>query len=212
MTSPEEHLDISELRARLEPELPRLRSSIRSRVHSAISNSTTGELLTLKLRGSARTISPAPTPEYVRYLVDYLKGKGAVESAAVEGVALRAAEAAIEEFYTSEATITVLGDEVVRQLGVNQQLRAALVQQVGAEAKWLSKEVSDKAGGYAKAESGRRMMDAATHAVGSAMHTAGGQVVAGLAAKALALPVVKAALVKAIIAAAHSVAFQKIVL
>lgn len=212
MSSSDKYLNMTALVTKAEPEFARLRSSIESSVRSAVSGSSTNDLLTLKLRNSGRRVSPTPTPEYVRYLWDYLKGKNSVESAAVEEVALGAARSAIEEFYTSAGTRKLLSDEIVRQLDNNLKLREALLEEIGSEIKWLNGEISDAIGGPAKAAYTQRILDTATHAVSSALHTAGGQVVAGLAAKALATPAVKAALIKAIIVAAHSIAFQKIVL
>jgi hypothetical protein len=211
MAEIEDRLDVSAMIASVEPEFDRLRSTVQARVHSAIASRDTGQLITLKLRGSGKLIHPSPTPEYLRPLWDYLKGNTSVESAAVEGIALDAANKAIQEFYTSDATIEALGKELVRQLDTNQALRKALVGAIASNATWLRNEISSALSGSAKTAAGERILDAASHAMGAAMHTAGGQALAGLAAKALAVPAVKAALVKAIIAAAHSVVIQKAV-
>jgi hypothetical protein len=212
MVSIENRLDIAAMIATVGPEFTRLRRLVQSRVYAEIARRDTSQLITLKLRPSGRTISPSPNLEYIRYLWDYLKGKSTVESASVEEIALVAARNAVEEFYTSDATLEILGRELIRQLDSNAALKSALIVEIGGTAKWLRSEVSTALGGSAKVAVGGHVLDSATHAMNSALHTAGGQAVAGLAAKALAIPAVKIALVKAIIAAAHSVAFQKLVL
>jgi hypothetical protein len=212
MVSIENRLDIAAMIATVEPEFTRLRQLVQSRVYAEIDRHDTGQLITLKLRPSGRTISPSPNREYIRYLWDYLKGKSTVESASVEDIALDAARNAVEEFYTSDATLEILERELIRQLDSNAAVKNALIEEIGGTAKWLRSEISTELWGSAKVAVGDRILDSATHAMNSALHTAGGQAVAGLAAKALAIPAVKLALVKAIIAAADSVAFQKLVL
>ncbi|MFN8079285.1 MAG: hypothetical protein U0Q19_06945 [Kineosporiaceae bacterium] len=185
-----------------------LRSRVRSSVHTAVSSSSSGTLLTLTLADGS-VLTPSLTPTFAGRLVSYLRGTGDVRSAAVERIALDAARTAIEDFYTTDETIAALGAEVVRQIDVNPALRAALTREFAKEGLWLAGEAKALGGPGTKAAIVGRATDAATHAMSSALHTAGGQAVAGVAMKALMLPSVKAALVKAILVAAHNIAFQK---
>lgn len=211
LTTLENHVNVDEMIAAVAPEFARLRSSIQSRVHTAIAGHNTGELLTLKLRPSGREIQPSPSSEYLRYLWDYMKGKPSVESASVEEIALAAATSAIQDFYTSEEIFKILTKDLLHQLDANTALRNELLKQIGGTVSWLRREISTTLAGTGN-PAVNQVVNSAAHAMSAALHTAGGQAVAGLAAKALAMPAVKAALVKAILAAAHSVAFQKLVL
>lgn len=211
MTDYDGLLNVDDLASGVEPELGRLKALVRQHVHEAVSQKPTRELLTLTLT-SGRVLTPAPKGEYVKKLVEYLRGKGDVQSATVETVALTATRAAIEEFYTSDVTIATLSTALLGQLETNTPLRNAMLEEVTAEGMWLRRELQTLLGKSAQSTVAGKVTGSATHAMSAAFNSAAGQAMGGIAAKALAMPAVKAALLKAIIVAAHNVAFQKMMM
>jgi hypothetical protein len=210
------HVDIADLVAGLDGKTGELRESIRQRVHAAVSGASTGELLTLQVKTGGRTVvkAPEPTPDYVGSLIRYLRNDTSAGeiSAEIERVILRATQEAATEFYKSAETVELLSKKLTEQVARNEEIQRLLAGEIEQNAAWLKRELKDVNLISGKSIAADRVLDAVSSAVSATLHTAGGAMIVGLLAKALALPAVKLAITKAIIVALGNAAFQKLLL
>ncbi|MBB5084133.1 hypothetical protein [Nonomuraea endophytica] len=210
-----QEIDLNALVDALGERAPQLRSTIESRVSSAISARTTSELLTLTVTegGHTRTVSPSPTPDYAKSLFHYVKGTGgAAISCRIEDVVEAAVVAATTEFYQSEETMSALAEVLGRQLVENTAIHHILEEEFRDLAAHVQREVKDSITLSTHTTVGEQAADMALASATHAMHTTLGATVAALLAKALALPMVKVAVAKAVGAVLASAAFQKVLI
>jgi hypothetical protein len=208
-------VDIDSVAGLLGARKDELRALVSREVHSAISSRNTGELLTLKVTegGRVRTLSPSPTVDYAKYLFRYMRGgAGDGISCAVEDVVEKAVMAAVEKFYQGEETLRALSENLAGQLRERAEIHRVLEEELREAGVFARDQIKDAVQVSGGTTLGERLVGELGQGVAHGVQqTALGGAFAALLAKALALPVVQAAVVKALGVVLANAAFQKAV-
>lgn len=209
-------IDVNAIVRSLQERTPAFRSAIEEGVRSAVTRSTTSQLLTISVKTPDGTIrlskSPSLTPEYAKLLGSYLSNTPHPQgqlSAGIEDVVQTAAKEAASGFYQSDDIIKLLSEQLVAQVAQHKDVQRLLLEELKSQVQWLRREFKDSARLTGRQIVADRLLDTLSSAVSQALHTSGGTVLVGLLTKVLAYPAVKTAIVHSLMTALGSAAVQK---
>jgi hypothetical protein len=183
---------------------------LQAQIEEDVRLSTTTELLTLNdsRSGVTHTRRPSLTPGYLSCLTAYLQRDGAIGSG-IEDVVVESVRRSTEAFLQDGAVYAHIAAALDKLVTADIALRAEFIALVREHLKLVIDELK-RAGDD---EAAQRLLDiiAALKASVAPLlsQTAAGTALAGLIAKALAFPAVKAAILKGILYAMGSAAFKK---
>ncbi|GGM72457.1 hypothetical protein GCM10010106_18550 [Thermopolyspora flexuosa] len=211
-----EQVDIDALVARLGTRKDELRALVSRRVYTEIRSRDTSELLTLQVTEGdrTRTLSPSPTPEYAAHLFRYMRGQGGSKiSCKLEEIVEKAVTDAVTEFYQSEETLQTLLDGLADQLRNRAEIHRILEEELRKTGAYARGQIKDALDISERTTVAEQLADQLGQGVVNVVQeTAVGGALAALLAKALAIPAVKVAMMKALSTVLASAAFKKILL
>jgi hypothetical protein len=188
-------------------------------VDTAIRSNETVDLLEITVHntaGSTRAFLYSKRPpfntDWTKLFYKYLHGKSVGVNreleAGIEAVIAKAAMTASKDFYSSEETLVALSDGLVKQIDANEKIQAIVLEEMKGFGKLAYRETKDVVAAHGKVIMADRAHDAMSAALHHAMSTSVGSVAGKMVLTALATPMVKMAITKAVITALGHAAVQ----
>lgn len=210
-------LDVDTVLASLNERVPEYLSVVRSKVDSALRNSTTANLLemTISCPGShqpwvvVQTERPPFNADWVELFIKYLRGKSVGKDrkleVGVEKLILKACIEASEQYFNSPETYSFMAAGIASKIETNEDLKQVLAKELKTSTKFVKNEAQTMV-----AIQGHTILaDRAHDALILALHSTLGTTLGALIMKALMLPAVKLAITHAIQVALANAAFHQ---
>jgi hypothetical protein len=188
-------------------------------LQSTIQNETTADLLEiqvfqpddLEMKSPLWTERPPFSKHWVAAFHKWTKGRtldGRKLRAGVENISVQACVDASVSYFTSEEHIEIVGNGLIEDLTVNRAVQAVVADQLKSTGQLTKREIEDLMkvhGGHIAAERAHEVISANMQVFLSSKL---GMVLAHMLGAALAMPVVKVAILKAVVLALSNVAVQ----
>ncbi|KAH6867776.1 hypothetical protein B0T10DRAFT_502147, partial [Thelonectria olida] len=203
----------------LNQRIPEYAEHVGDKLRSTIEDETTGNLLEIQVFGSDDddmksllwTERPPINPDWVSAFYKWTKGRtinGHKLRAGIEPIAVKACIDASVSYFTSEKLVEIVGQGLINDIKVNTEVQSIVIDQLKSTGKLTQREIADlmKAhGGQTVAEHTHDVLSANLHHL---LNTKMGIALAHMLGAALTLPVVKVAIMKAVVVALSHAAIQ----
>lgn len=203
----------------LNDRLPAYAEAVRARLETVLWNEKTANLLEIQffapddkqMKKILRRERPPVNGDWVEGLYKWTKGRtmdGYTLRAGVEPIAIDACVDASVAYFTSAETMQLIGDQLVVELKLNDQLQALIVQQLKSTGQLTKREIQDLMKIHGGQTVAQHAHDAIANNVHHLMATKLGTMLSHMLGAALAMPAVKMAIAKAIYVALSHAAIQ----
>ncbi|KJZ70209.1 hypothetical protein HIM_10395 [Hirsutella minnesotensis 3608] len=207
----------------LNEKIPEYSEHVAEELRSTIRNETTANLLEIQvfkfndteMESPLWTERPPVNPDWVAAFYKWTKGRtlnGCKLRAGIERISVKACVDASVSYFTSEEHIQIVGQGLINDLKVNKAVQSIVVEQLKGTGKLTKREIEDLMkihGGHTVAQHTHDVISANMHLL---LDTKMGIVLAHMLGAALAMPVVKIAIMKALMVALSHAAIQHLLI